>query len=136
MKYNLDKSDIDKLKNVPKLKNAPTYLSNQERKAYKLDVNKLVPVPVDLSKLRDIVKKYVYNARIKSIEDKPPDITNFASKTTLNGKINEVKCEIPNITNSATTSGLTAVENKIHSVRNLLKKTDYNTKINEIEKNY
>ena len=102
-----------------------------------LDIDKLVPVPVDLSKLRDIVKKKnVYNAKIKSIEDKTPDFTNFDSKTTLNGKINEVKVEIPNITNLATTSALTAVENKIPSVNNLVKKTDYNTKISHIEKQF
>ena len=42
---------------------------------------KLLPVPVDLSKLsdaakNDVVKKYVYNVKIKNIEDKTPDITN------------------------------------------------------------
>ena len=99
-----------------------------------LDIDKLVPVPVDLSKLRDIVKKKnVYNAKIKSIEDKTPDITNFDSKTTLNGKINEVKVEIPNITNLATTSALTAVENKIHSICNLLEKTDYTQKLMKLK---
>ena len=107
-------------------------------KVDKLDVDKLIPVPVDLSKLsdvvkNDVVKKDVYNAKIKNIEDKIPDITNLATKTTLNAKINEVKGEIPNITNLATTSALTAVENKIPSVSNLVKKTDYNTKINEID---
>ena len=40
----------------------------------KLDVDILVPVPVDLSKLNDAVKNYVvkkdvYNAEIKNIED-------------------------------------------------------------------
>ena len=78
--------------------------------------------------------EYQNNAKKKNIEDKIPDITNLATKTTLNAKINEVKGEIPNITNLATTSALTAVENKIPSVSNLVKKTDYNTKINEIEK--
>ena len=72
-----------------------------------LDVDKLVPVPVDLSKLsdvvkNDIVKKYVYNAKIKTIEDKIPDITNLATNASLNAKTNEVKGEIPNITNLAT----------------------------------
>ena len=72
-------------------------------KVDKLDVDKLVPVPVDLSKLSDVVKndavkKDVYNAKIKNIEDKIPDITNLA-KTTLNAKINEVKGEISSITN-------------------------------------
>ena len=132
------KSDVDKL-DINKLKNVPTNLKNLKSKVYKLDVHKLVPVPVELSKLsdvvkNDVVKKDVYNAKIKNIEDKIPDITNLATKTTLNAKINEVKGEIPNITNLATKTALNAVENKIPSVSNLVKKTDYNTKINEIEK--
>ena len=62
-------------------------------KVNKLDTYKLVLVPVDLSKLCDavennVVKKDVYNAKIKNIEDKIPHITNLATKTTLNGKIN------------------------------------------------
>ena len=45
-----------------------------KNKVDKLDVDKLVPVPVDLSKLsdvvkNDVVKKDVYNAKIKNIED-------------------------------------------------------------------
>ena len=39
----------------------------------------------------DIVKKDVNTAKIKNIEDKIPDITDVAIKTTLNAKINEVK---------------------------------------------
>ena len=62
------------------------------------------------------------------IEDKIPDITNAATKSTLNAKVNEVKGEIPNINNLATTRALNAVEDKIPSVSNLVKKT---TKINE-----
>ena len=80
------------------------------------------------------LKKTEYNAKIKNIEDKIPDISNLASKTNLNTKINEVKNEIPSITGLATTSGLNAVENKIPSICNLVKKTDYNTKITEMEK--
>ena len=62
-----------------------------KRKVEKIDVYKLVPVPVDLNKLsdvvkNDIVKKDVYNAKIKDIEDKIPDIANLASNTTLNAK--------------------------------------------------
>ena len=78
-------------------------------KVDKLDVDKLVPVLVDLSKLsnvvkNDVVKKDVYNAKIKNIEDKIPDITNLATKTTLNAKTNEVKGEIPSITDLANKS--------------------------------
>ena len=50
LKSNVDKLDIDQLKNVP------TNLSNLKSKIDKLDVDKLVPVPVDLSKLSDVVK--------------------------------------------------------------------------------
>ena len=137
LKSNMDKLDTDDLKNVP------TNLSSLKSKVDKLDVDKLVLVPVDLSKVsnvvkNDLVKNDVYNAKIKNIEDKIPDITNLATKASLNARINEVKGEIPNITNLATNASLTAVENKIPSVSNLVKKkkkkADYNTKINEIEK--
>ena len=60
---------------------------------------KLVPVSVDLSKLNnvvknDVVKKDVYNAKIRNIEDNVPDINSLAANTTLNAKINEVIKEI------------------------------------------
>ena len=53
----------------------PTNLSNLKSKVDKLDVDKLVPVPVDLSKLsvivkNNVVKKDVYNAKIKNVEEK------------------------------------------------------------------
>ena len=84
-------------------------------KVDKLDVYKLVPVPVDLSDAakNDVVKKDVHNAKIKDIEDKIPDNTNLAANTTLNTKIKEVKNAIPSITNLATNTTLTAAENKI-----------------------
>ena len=66
-----------------------------KNKVDKLDVDKLVPFPVDLSNLGDVVKddvvqKGVYNSKIKNIEDKIPDITKLATNTNLNAKINEV----------------------------------------------
>ena len=62
-------------------------------------VDRLLIVPVDLSKLSDAVKNDVaendaYNAKIKNVEDKISDITNLATNTTnttLNAKINEAK---------------------------------------------
>ena len=80
-----------------------------------------------------LLQKIEYDAKIKNIEGKIPDISNLASKSNLNTKINEVKNEIPSITGLATTSALTAVENKIPSISNLVKKTDYDTKVGEIE---
>ena len=93
------------------MKNVPTNLSNLKSKGNKLDVDKLVPAPVDLSKLSDIVKndvvkKDVCNSKIKNIEDKIPDITNLVTNTILNATINEVKVEIPSITNLAATFAL------------------------------
>ena len=73
------------------MKNKLTNLSNLESEVDKLDVDRLVTVPVALRKLSDavknnIIKKDVYNAKIKNIEDKIPDITNLATNTTLNAK--------------------------------------------------
>ena len=72
------KSDADKI-NIDKLKNIPYSARNLKRKVEKIDVYKLVPVPVDLNKLSDVVKndiveKNVYDAKIENIEDKIPDI--------------------------------------------------------------
>ena len=55
-------------------------------KVDKLDADKLVPVPVDVSKLSDVVKNDVvkmdvYNPKMKNIKEK---ITNLATNTTLN----------------------------------------------------
>ena len=158
LKSNIDKLDIDKLKNVT------TNLRNLKSKEEKLYVGKWLPVPVDLSKLSDVVKndaikKDTYNAKIKRIEDKIPDITNLATNTTLNAKIYGVTKKITSITNLATsttalnaktkdgknkipniaslatttTTALTAVENEIPNDSNLVKKTDYNTKISKTE---
>ena len=88
-----------------------TNLANLKAEVDKLDVDKLAPVPLDLSKLSDVVKngvkKTVYETEL---ENKIPDISNLATKTEL-----------------------TAVENKIPNVSNLVNKTDYNTKVTEIE---
>ena len=108
LKSNADKLDIDIIKDVP------TSLNSLKSKVDKLDA------PVDLSKLNDVaknvVKKDAYNAKIKNIEDKIPDITNLATNTTLNAKLNEVKKEIASVTNLATT----IANAKINEVRKYL----------------
>ena len=60
-------------------------------KVDKLDIDKLVPVLVNLSKLSDIVKNDLL--KIQNIEDKIPDITNLATNASLNAKINNEKVE-------------------------------------------
>ena len=91
-----------------------TNLANLKTEVNKLDIDKLVPVPGDLSKLSDVVKYDVikntdYNAKITEIENEIPDISNLATKTLLN-----------------------TVENKIPDTSGLVKKRQ-NTKIAEIE---
>ena len=66
LKSNVDKLDIDKLKNLP------AGLRSLKRKIDKLDIEKLETTPCDLSKLSDVVKndvveKDVYNVKIKNI---------------------------------------------------------------------
>ena len=84
------------------MKNVPTSFSSLKSEVDKLDADKLVPVPADLSKLceivkNDVVKKDVYNA----------------NNTTVNAEINELQNEIPSITNLAsTTTGLANAEKK------------------------
>ena len=121
----------------------------------KLDINKLVPVPTDLSKLsnvvkNDVVKKTVcdkliakvnnidtsgfvlktkYNTDKTELEKKIPNVTYFVKEANFT----ELENTIPDISNLATKTTLTAVENKIANVSNLVNKTDYNTKVTEIE---
>ena len=127
LKYEVDKLNIDKLKRVQ------TVLNIFKSKVDKLHADKLVPVPVYLSKLsdvvkNDVVKKDVYNAKIKDIEDKIPDITNLATKSTLNVKINEGKNEVPSTTNLATTTtALIAVEQKIPDHSKYIATPEFNT---------
>ena len=88
-------------------------LANLKTEVDKLDINKLVPVPVDLIKLSDVIKNDVirktdYNTKITEIENKIPDISNLATKTALT----PVENKIPNVSWSATKAALTAVEKK------------------------
>ena len=133
-----------------------------ESKVDELYVDKLVSATVDLSRLsgvvrNNVVKKDVYDNKIKSFEDKILDIFNLATNTTidakindikskktiitnlafntaLNAKINEIKGEVLSITKLVTNTALTVVENKISNVSNLVKKIDYKTIINELKK--
>ena len=114
-----------------------------KRKVEKIDVYKLLPVPVDLNKLsdvvkNDIVKKHVYNkipnirnlasnttlnAKVNKVKNEISSIINLATNASLNTKTKEVKCEILGVTNLATTAAFTTVENKIPNFNDLVKKT-------------
>ena len=116
----------------------------------RLDIDKLVPVSVDLSKLsdvvkNDVVKKAVYDKLVgqvnsidtstfvlktkydtdkSKIENEVPDTSDLVKKTDYNAKITEIEGKIPSISGLATNAALTTAENK----------TYYNTKTSEIEK--
>ena len=133
-----------------------TNLADLKTELDKLDIDKLAPVPVDLSKLSDAVKNDVitktdYNAKIADIEGKIPDVTNLATKTTLitvENKIPDVgglatktaltavENKIPDISNLATKAALTNLSNTVPNINTLIKKSDYDTKIAEIESKY
>ena len=136
-----------------------TNLANLKTEIDELDIEKLIPIPADLSKSsnvgkNDVVKKSVYNklvAKVDNIdtsdfvlrtkyntdktglENKIPDTSGLVKKTNYNTKITELENKIPDISNLATKTALTAIENKIPSVSDLVKKIYYNTEVAEIE---
>ena len=117
-----------------------TNLAGLKTEIDKLDIDKLAPDPVDLSKLgdvvkNDVVKKAVYEklaAKVNNIdtsafvlktkyqtdkadlEKKIPDVTEF--------ELTELGKKIPDVSSLATKTALTAVENEIPSVSSLVKK--------------
>ena len=80
------KADIKNISHVDTSSFAlKTNLANLKTEVDKLDIDKLVPVPTDLSKLSNVVKNNVikktdYNSKITEIENKILDISNLATK--------------------------------------------------------
>ena len=135
-------------------------LSSLKTEVDKIDIDKLVPVPVDLSKLSDAVKNYVvkktvydklvakvnsintiavvlktkYDAGKIELEKEIPDTSGLVKKQITIPKSLKQRSKIPSISGLATKAALTAVENKIPNISSSVKKADYNTKITEIEK--
>ena len=122
-------------------------LVNLKTEVDKLGIDRLAPVPVDLSKLsdvvkNDVVKKTVYNklvAKVDNIdtsdfvlktkyntdktelEKKIPDVSNLVKKA----KLTELENKIPDVSSLAAKTALTSVENKIPDVRSLVKKNKF-----------
>ena len=123
-------------------------LANVKTEVDKLDIDKLVPVPVNLSKLSDVIKNDVvkktacdklvakvnsidtsafvlknkYDTNKSEIENKIPDTSGLVKKTDYKAKITEKEGKIPSIRGLAKTSALTAVENKTPKINSLFKK--------------
>ena len=114
-----------------------TNLANLKTEVDKLDIDKLKPLPDDVSKLsnvvtNEVVKKTDYNTKITEIENKIPDTSNLVKKTHPNTKITEIESKIPNISNLVTKTALISVENKIPNVSGLATKTELTTVENKI----
>ena len=90
------KSDVDKL-DIDKLKNVPSNLSSLKSKVGKLDIGKLETTPVDLSKLsdvvkNDVVKKTEYSELVKKFNNiSTTDTSNLVKKTDYNTKNIEIE---------------------------------------------
>ena len=118
-----------------------TNLARLKTEFDKLDIEKLAPVPVDLSKLAAkvnnidtsvFVLKSKYQTDKTELENKIYDITDFVKET----KLTELENKILDVSSLATKTALTAVENKIRSVSSLVKKRDYHTKLVSLKKTY
>ena len=103
-------------------------LASLKTEVDKLDVDKLVPIAVDLSKLsdvvkNDVVKKTVLKTGFNKLVTKVNSIntSEFVSKTKYNTDKSDLEKEISD------------AEKKIPNTSGLVKKTDYNSKISEIE---
>ena len=141
------RSDIKNISHVDTASFAlKTDLANSKTEVNILDIDKLVSVPTDLSKLsnavkNDVVKKDVYDklvAKVNNIdtsrfvlktkydtdkselENKIPDTSGLVKKTDYNAKITEIEGKIPDVTNLATKTALTTIEDKITDVSDLV----------------
>ena len=131
-----------------------TNLASLKTEVDKLDINKLVPVPADLSKLSDVVKNFVkkdvydklvakvnsidtagfvlktkYDTDKSELENEIPDNSGLVKKPDYDAKITDIEGKIPDVSNLVTKTALTTVENKIPGVGNLVKKTVCNAKV-------
>ena len=144
------KTDIKNISHVDTSSFAlKTNLANLKTEVDKLDIDKLVPVAVDLSKLSDVVKNVVkktvyeklvakinsidtsgfvlktkYDADNSELENKIPDTSGLIKKTDYN-KITEIEGKIPDVSSLATKTALTTVENKIPSVSRKLSSLEH-----------
>ena len=98
------KADIKNISHVDTSSFAlKTNLANLKTEVDKLDIDKLVPIPADMSKLsnvvkNDVVKKAVYNKLVAKVDN--IDTSDFMLKTKCNTDKTELENKIPD------TSGL------------------------------
>ena len=152
------------IKNISHIDASPfalkSNLASLKTEIDKLDIDKLVPFPVDLRRLSDVVKNDVvkkavcgkliekvnnigtsgfalktkYDTDKTELENKIPDISRLVKKSSYNAKTTEIENKIPSIGGLATNDELTSIEDKIPNISSLVKTTNYDTKISETEK--
>ena len=116
------KADIKNISHVDTSSFAlKTNLTNLKTEVDKLDIDKLVPVPVDSSKLsdvvkNDVVKKDVYDKLVAKVNAIPSNNID-TSKFVLKNMYDTDKSEL---------------ENKTLDTSSLVKKTDYDSKVTDI----
>ena len=156
------KADIKNISHVdPSSFALKTNLANLKTENGRLNIDKLVPVPVDLSKLSDVAKNDVvkkdvyykvvtkvnnintsrfvsktkYDTNKSELENKIPDTSGLVKNSDYNTKITEIKGKFPDVSNLATKTALTTVENKIPNVNNLVKKQIMTLKLQKLKIN-
>ena len=129
-----------------------TNSANSKTEVNKLDIDKLVHVPIDLSKLSDVVendvdKKTVYDKLVTKVNN--IDTSDFVFKTKYNTDKTELVNKIPNVSDFVKEgkmtelekkilmlvikTALTTVENKMPDVSNLVKKQIITLKLQKLK---
>ena len=102
------------------------HLANLKAEVDQVDIDKLVPIPADLSKLsnivkNDVAKKAVYDKLVAEVDN--IDISGFVLKTKYQTDKTELENKIPDVSNLVKKRKLTELENKIPEISNLAPKT-------------
>ena len=99
-----------------------TNLASLKTEVDKLDVDKLVSVPVNNIDTSGFALKTKYDVDKSELEKKIPDTSELVKKTNYNNKITEIENKIPSVSGLAKNAALAAVENKIPNIDSLVKK--------------
>ena len=110
------KADIKNMKHVDISSFAlETNLASLKTEVDKLDIDKLAPVPVDLSKRidvvkNDVVKKTVHDEWVAKVDN--IDTSDFVLKTGYNTDKTELEKKIPNVTYFVKKAKLTELDSR------------------------
>ena len=110
-------------------------LASLKTEVVKLDIDKLLSISADFSKLsnavkNDVVKKTVYDKLVAKVDN--IDTSDFVLKTKYKADQTELEKKIPNVTDFVKKTKLTELENKIADISNLPTKTALTAAKNKI----